>query len=762
MSQVVQFQDPLASSPAFVAKTYEAMQKRLAFVRARLKRPLTLTEKLLYSHLDDPEGAELERGKSYLNLRPDRVTMQDATAQMAILQFLTTGKTQTAVPTTVHCDHLIAAQVGANVDLEKARITNREVYDFLQTACARCGMGFWKPGAGIIHQVVLEQYAFPGQMVIGTDSHTPNGGGLGMFASGVGGADAVDVMAGLPWEVLHPKIIGVHLKGKLSGWTAPKDVILKLCGLLTVAGGTNAVIEYFGDGCQAISATGKATITNMGAELGATTSVFPHDARMDIYLKSTGRGELATLAQGAHALLCADAEVEQDPKKFFDRVVEIDLSTLEPHLVGPHTPDLARPVSEMRQAVAGEGYPDDISVALVGSCTNSSYEDMERTADVARQASAHGLKVKVPLLVTPGSEQIHLTIQRDGQMAAMEKVGATVLANACGPCIGQWNRPDAELKKKNTIVTSYNRNFPKRNDGSSNTLAFMGSPEITIAYAFAGHLSFNPLKDELVGSDGKSFRLQPPKAAPEVPAKGFVGDPHGYLPPPAARGVDVKVDPKSERLQLLAPFPAWDGHDFVDLPLLLKAKGKCTTDHISQAGPWLKFRGHLDNISNNCFLGVVNAFTGSAGGGKDPVDGKTKLYPEIARHLQAEGKRWVAVGDENYGEGSSREHAAMEPRHLGAAAILARSFARIHETNLKKQGLLPLTFANAGDYDKVEEGDLISILGLAKMAPGKPLDVRLRHADGREDRIQVRHTFSRDQIEWFRAGSALNLLAAKR
>ncbi|MFO1533544.1 MAG: aconitase family protein, partial [Thermoplasmatota archaeon] len=567
-----------------------------------------------------------------------------------------------------------------------------------------------------------------------------------------------------PWEVLHPTVIGVHLKGKLSGWTSPKDVILKLCGILTVKGGTNAVIEYFGDGCASISATGKATITNMGAELGATTSVFPHDERMDTYLRATARAPLADLAGKAHAeLLAADPEVAKEPARYFDQVVEIDLSTLEPHLVGPHTPDLARPVSAMAEAVRKENYPDQISVSLVGSCTNSSYEDMERTADVAAQAQEHGLKVQTPLLVTPGSEQIHLTIQRDGQMATLQRSGATVLANACGPCIGQWNRPESETKKENTIVTSYNRNFPKRNDGSAKTLAFMGSPEIVMAYSLAGRLSFNPLKDELLGADGKRFKLRPPRPAPEVPAKGFVSDPTGYLAPPAAstQEVAVHVDPKSDRLQLLQPFPAWDGRDFTDLPILLKAKGKCTTDHISQAGPWLKYRGHLDNISNNCFLGAVNAFTGSAGGGKDQLDGKTKLYPEIARHYKQAGLQWIAVGDENYGEGSSREHAAMEPRHLGAAAVIARSFARIHETNLKKQGLLPLTFADPKDYDKVQENDRVSLLGLADLAPGKPVTVALKHKDGKVESFQARHTFSKDQIEWFRAGSALNLLRKK-
>src|SRR5688572_9507179 len=758
MAQAAKAQpDLIGSTPAFVQKTYDAMASRLAIARKRLNRPLTLTEKILYSHLDDPAGAELNRGKSYLDLRPDRVTMQDATAQMAILQFLTTGKKQTTVPTTVHCDHLIAARMGANADLHEATESNKEVYNFLQAASSKTGMGFWKPGAGIIHQVVLEQYAFPGQMVIGTDSHTPNGGGLGMFASGVGGADAVDVMAGFPWEVLHPKIIGVKLTGKMSGWTAPKDVILKLCGILTVSGGTNAVIEYFGEGCASISATGKATITNMGAELGATTSVFPHDGRMDTYLNATGRGALAKLAAKFHSeLLVADPEVAATPAKFFDQVVEIDLAKLEPHLVGPHTPDLARPVSEVAAAVAKEGYPDKISVSLVGSCTNSSYEDMERTADIARQGAAHGLKVATPLLVTPGSEQIHLTIKRDGQMDAMNKVGATVLANACGPCIGQWNRPETDNKSKNTIVTSYNRNFPKRNDGSANTMAFIASPEITIAYAFSGKLSFNPLKDELMGADGKAFRFTAPREAPEVPAKGFVADPAGYVAPGGP--TDIDVDPKSERLQLLAPFPAWNGKDYLDLPLLLKAKGKCTTDHISPAGTWLRFRGHLDNISNNCFLVAVNAFTNQAGGGKDLLDGKVKLFPEVARHYKANGLHWVVVGDQNYGEGSSREHAAMEPRHLGGVAVIARSFARIHETNLKKQGLLPLTFMDPADYERVREDDRIDIKGLGGLAPGKSLTVVLNHRDATKDSFQVRHTFSADQVEWFKAGSALNLL----
>jgi aconitate hydratase len=744
-------------TPDSVRAVYRAMQQRLAIVRKRLNRPLTLAEKILYGHLDNPAEADLERGKSYLYLRPDRITMQDATAQMAILQFLTTGKDQTAVPTTVHCDHLIMAKSGAGPDLLAANTNNAEVYEFLRTASAKCGMGFWKPGAGIIHQVALEQYAFPGQMLLGTDSHTPNGGGLCQWASGVGGADAVDVMAGFPWEVLHPKIIGVNLTGKLSGWTAPKDVILKLCGILTVKGGTNAVIEYFGEGCASISATGKATITNMGAELGATTSIFPHDGRMDTYLRATNRESLAKLAGEYHdALLVADKEVLANPAQFFDEIVEIDLSTLEPHLVGPHTPDLARPVSAMAAAVAKEGYPDDIRSSLIGSCTNSSYEDIWRTVDIADQALARGMKAATPLLVTPGSEQVHLTIQRDGLMERLAEAGATVLANACGPCIGQWNRPESETSQPNTIVTSYNRNFPKRNDGSAKTLAFMGSPEIVMAYALAGRLSFNPLRDELEAPDGTAFRLAPPGPAPEVPAGGFVPDPNGYLPP-QGKGVEVRVDPASDRIQLLEPFPERAASQFQDMPLLLKAKGKCTTDHISQAGPWLKYRGHLDNISDNLFLGAQNAFTGEAGGGKDELDGKTKTFPEIARNYKAHNLTWVVVGDENYGEGSSREHAAMEPRHLGCGAVLVRSFARIHETNLKKQGILPLVFAQPADYDKIQEGDRFDI-AVAELAPGMPVQVTIKHKDGGTSTLAARHTMNDDQIAWFWAGSALNLL----
>jgi aconitate hydratase len=753
---------PIESTPEFVEEAYRKMEKRLAKVRARLGRPLTLAEKVVFGHLDDPEGAELERGKAYLLLRPDRVAMQDATAQMAILQFMSAGVPTVAVPSTVHCDHLIQAKLGAAEDLPVALRDNQEVYDFLASASKKYGLGFWKPGAGIIHQVVLEQYAFPGGMMIGTDSHTPNAGGLGMFAAGVGGADAVDVMAGFPWEVLHPKVIGVKLTGQLNGWTAPKDVILKLAGILTVDGATNAVVEYFGPGTKSLSCTGKGTICNMGAEIGATTSMFPYDERMKTYLASTDRKALGDIADRYVHLLRADPEVEANPEQYYDRVIEIDLSTLEPHLVGPHTPDLARPVSAMKEAVAKEGYPETISVSLVGSCTNSSYEDIERAADVARQATEKGLKMKMPFLVTPGSEQVHLTIQRDGQMQAIEAVGATVLANACGPCIGQWSRPELAPNEKNVIVTSFNRNFPKRNDGNAGTMAFIGSPEIVMAYGLSGKLTFNPLTDELTAADGSRFKLQPPKPAPEVPPGGFVKDVHGYQAP-AEDGskIEVVFNPTSKRLAPLAPFAPWNGKDVERAPLLLKAKGKCTTDHISPAGPWLKYRGHIDNISDNMFTGAINAFTGDAGKGKNLLTGETGAFPAIARDYKAKGLQWVVVGDQNYGEGSSREHAAMEPRFLGGAAIIARSFARIHETNLKKQGLLPLRFVDAKDYDKVREDDRVSIVGLPQLAPGKDLEVVLHHADGTEDRFPVRHTFNKEQVEWFKAGSALNILRAK-
>ncbi len=749
-------------TPDSVRTAYSSIRQRLDVVRKRLGRPLTLAEKVLYGHLDDPEGAELDRGTSYLMLRPDRVIMQDATAQMAVLQFMQSGRDTTAVPTTIHCDHLIRAKVGADEDLEKALGENKEVYDFLASAAAKYGMGFWKPGAGIIHQVVLEQYAVPGQMIIGTDSHTPNAGGLGTWASGVGGADAVDVMADFPWEVLHPKVIGVKLTGELKGWAAPKDVILKLCGLLTVKGGTNAVIEYFGPGAKNISATGKGTITNMGAEVGATTSIFPYDARMATYLKSTAREDLVAVIEENEDLVTADPEVEADPEKYYDEVVEIDLSALEPHLVGPHTPDLARPISQVAAAVTSEDYPDTISVALVGSCTNSSYEDISRVAALAEQVKAHGLKMAVPFLVTPGSEQVRATIERDGLLQKIQDVGGTVLANACGPCIGQWDRPEIKQGEPNTIVTSFNRNFPRRNDGNAATMAFMGSPELIFALGLGGRLSFNPLTDPLK-QNGAEFHLPVPGPAPEVPPGGFVQDVAGYQPPaddPSA--VTIQVAKDSERLALLEPFPAFPGPEaYAGMPVLMKTKGKCTTDHISPAGPWLRYRGHLDRISDNLFTGVTNAFTGESGTGRDVLsdEGGVK-YSEIARRYKQEGLYWVAVGDENYGEGSSREHAAMEPRHLGCAAVIARSFARIHETNLKKQGVLPLTFTDPADYENVQETDRIGILGVEDVTPGEPLTVVLHHEDGSEDRFDVAHGLNADQVEWFKAGSALNTVRA--
>ncbi len=751
----------IESTPELVSAAYDAMERRLAAARGRVGRPLTYAEKTILSHLDDPQGQALAPGEAYLQLRPDRVAMQDATAQMALLQFASAGLAAAAVPTTVHCDHLIRAREGSRKDLSIAHAENREVYEFLRAVSSKFGIGFWKPGAGIIHQVILEQYAFPGGLMIGTDSHTPNAGGLGMFASGVGGADAVDVMAGLPWEVLHPHVVGVRLTGALGGWTSPKDVILYLCGVLTCDGGTNRVIEYFGPGTRSISCTGKATIANMGAELGATTSIFPYDERMETYLRATGRAALADLANArAASLLRGDPEVERAPERFFQRVVEIDLSKLEPHVVGPHRPDLARPVSRLAADVRAKGWPDRLSAALIGSCTNSSYEDMSRAADVAEQARAHGTRAASPLMATPGSEQIRATIERDGQMASLEAIGATVLANACGPCIGQWKRDDVKEGTANSIFTSYNRNFPKRNDGLASTMCFIGSPEITVAFGLAGRLSFNPLEDALPGADGKEWRLAPPRPAPEIPERGFVADPDGYLAPAAdGAAADVNVDPKSERLQLLEPFAPWDGKDFSALPLLLKAKGQCTTDHISPAGIWLKYRGHLDRISDNMFLAATNAFTGEAGKGLNQLTGaRGEAFAATARHYRGKGLRWVAVGDANYGEGSSREHAAMCPRFLGAAAIVVRSFARIHESNLKKQGVLPLTFADAADYDKVRETDRVSVLGLAALAPGRPVEAVLEHEGGAAERIRLKHSLNQEQIEWFRAGSALNKL----
>ena len=752
---------PIETTPEFVQSVYDTTRKRLSVVRERLGRPLTLAEKVVFGHLANPDE-ELERGKAYLQLRPDRVAMQDATAQMALLQFMLSGRTTTAVPSTVHCDHLILARSGADEDVEAAIERNREVYDFLQSTSARYGLGFWKPGSGIIHQVVLENYAFPGGMMIGTDSHTPNAGGLGMIAVGVGGADAVDVMAGFNWEVLQPEIVGVKLTGSLKGWASPKDVILKLLGILTVKGGTNRIIEYFGPGTESISTTGKGTITNMGAELGATTSIFPYDGRAKIYLDATQRARIATLAEANKDLLTADPEVAADPEKYYDLVVEIDLDTLEPHIVGPFTPDLARPVSQMAADVRSNDYPDNLTAGLIGSCTNSSYEDLTRAADVAEQALAHGAKTKSTLWVTPGSELVEATIERDGQMGALDRLGATVLANACGPCIGQWYREDITEGEVNSIISSFNRNFAKRNDGNPQTNSFISSPEVVVAFALTGKLTVNPLTDDLVAEDGSTYRLNPPAPAPEVPADGFVFKSDGYLAPPEDRSsVEVVVNDESERLQLLTPFEAWDGKDFEDMPVLLKARGKCTTDHISQAGPWLKFRGHLDNISDNLFLGAINSFADDPGFGIDIATGEAKSLPKLAREYKERGIRWVAVADENYGEGSSREHAAMEPRHMKGAAVIARSFARIAETNLKKQGMLPLHFVDPADYEKISVDDRISLTGLSEISPDAPITALIRHAGGSEDRIQLRHTLNDEQVEWFKAGSALNVLRSR-
>ena len=750
----------IESTPEFVSGVYEAMESKLHVVRRNLGRPMTLADKVLLSHLDDPETQALEPGVSYLLLRPDRVALQDALGQTVMLQFLQTGLTGTSIPTTIHCDHLIQARMEGNLDLVASIEENKEVYDFLQTASAKFGVGFWGPGSGIIHQVVLEQYAFPGALIIGTDSHTPNAGGLGACAVGVGGADAV--MAGLPWELLYPRFIGVHLTGEMGGWTAPKDVILYLAGELTVAGGTNAIIEYFGPGAGSISCTGKATITNMGAELGATTSIFAHDDRMNRYLSATDRGALADLADQHHHLLVPDEEVVANPQDYFDRVVEIDLSRLEPHIVGPHSPDRARPLSALAAEVAdpSNGFVDEIDTSLIGSCTNSSYEDMSRAADVADQARAHGIKAATPLMVTPGSEQVRATIERDGQMASLKAIEGVVLANACGPCIGQWKREKLLDGVPNTIVTSYNRNFPRRNDGRSETMNFIGSPEIVIALSLGGRLSFNPLTDTLTGADGKPFKLEPPKQAPEVPPGGFDAGESAYVAPPEdGTSIEVSVDPNSERLQLLEPFPAWDGNDFLEVPVLIKVKGKCTTDHISPAGPWLALRGHLDKFSDNMFMGAINAYTDEAGKGLNVLTGERDVaISRIARHYKAQGLRWVVVGDRNYGEGSSREHSAMSPRLLGGAAVIARSFARIHESNLKKHGLLPLTFSDPADYDRIREDDRISLTGLASLAPGTPVRCMVSHSDGTTEVLSLNHSFAEDQIPWFRYGSMLNYL----
>jgi aconitate hydratase len=747
-----------AATPAeLVEQVYARLPERVALGRQRLGRPLTLTEKILVNHLRDPQSQELERGRSYADFDPDRVAMQDATAQMALLQFMTAGLPEAAVPSTVHCDHLIQAKVAADIDLKFALDVNSEVYDFLRTVSAKYGIGFWKPGSGIIHQVVLENYAFPGGMMIGTDSHTPNAGGLGMVAVGVGGADAVDVMTGFPFNVRWPKLIGVHLTGSLSGWTSAKDIILKVAEILTVKGGTGAIVEYFGAGADTITATGKGTVCNMGAEIGATTSVFAFDENMAAYLKATRREELADLANAVAADLRPDPEVWDDPGRFFDQVIEIDLSTLEPMINGPDSPDLAHKASDVGAWARENGVPTDVSSALIGSCTNSSYEDITRAASIARQASAAGLRAKTQLLITPGSEQVRATIERDGLLADLEAIGGTVLANACGPCIGQWERSDLDPSKVNTIVNSYNRNFPKRNDGNANTKAFVTSPDMVIAYALAGTLEFDPLADTIDG-----VRLEPP-VGEDLPSRGFDPGESGFQQPPdSGAGIDVGVNPDSDRLQLLEPFPAWDGNDYIDLPVLMKAKGKCTTDHISAAGKWLKYRGHLENICGNLFLGVINAYTDAAGEGKDPLDGSTRTFPDIAKHMHEAGARWCAVGDENYGEGSSREHAAMEPRYRKGVAIFARSFARIHETNLKKQGMLPLTFADPGTYDQIGEDDKISVLGLARLAPDQPVRCRITKPDGSTVDFECTQTFSPEQIDWFKAGSALNIIRRKQ
>ncbi|EIE81180.1 hypothetical protein G6F46_000326 [Rhizopus delemar] len=731
---------------------YQRIEDNLEIVRKRLNRPLTLSEKVVYGHLDDAQNQDIVRGQSYLKLRPDRVACQDATAQMALLQFMSAGLPSVAVPTTVHCDHLIEAQIGGAKDLARAIDINKEVYDFLATATAKYNIGFWRPGSGIIHQIILENYAFPGGLMIGTDSHTPNAGGLGMVAIGVGGADAVDVMAGVPWELKCPKTIGVKLHGKLSGWTSPKDVILKVAGILTVKGGTGAIVEYLGEGVDSISCTGMATICNMGAEIGATTSMFPFNSRMGDYLRATNRGDIAQYAQQFAHNLRADENAQ------YDELIEIDLDKLEPHINGPFTPDLATPLSKFKETAKANDWPEELKVGLIGSCTNSSYEDMARSASLVEQANKHGLKVKSKFTITPGSEQIRATIERDGIMDTLTNSGGVVLANACGPCIGQWDRQDIKKGDKNSIITSYNRNFTGRNDGNPATHAFVASPEIVTALAIAGDMTFNPITDSLTGADGKPFKLAPPNGN-ELPPKGYDAGENTYQAPPVdASSVDVKVDPKSNRLQLLSPFEKWDGKDITGVPILIKVKGKCTTDHISMAGPWLKYRGHLDNISNNMLIGAVNAANEKVNSVENVFTKEFAGVPEVARDYKKRGVKWVVIGDENYGEGSSREHAALEPRHLNGAAIITKSFARIHETNLKKQGMLPLTFANPADYDKIDPSDKVDIVGLTDFQEGKPLTLRVHKNNGSSLDITLNHTFNAGQIDWFKHGSCLNFM----
>ncbi len=742
-----------------IKKLYADFPGKVEAARKATNKPLSLTEKILYAHLWQGNATEAyERGKSYVDFAPDRVAMQDATAQMALLQFMQSGRAKVAVPSTVHCDHLIEAKVDSKTDLDRAVHESSEVYDFLASVSNKYGIGFWKPGAGIIHQVVLENYAFPGGMMIGTDSHTVNAGGLGMIAIGVGGADACDVMAGLPWELKMPKLIGVKLTGKLNGWTAPKDVILKVAGILTVKGGTGAVVEYFGEGAQSMSCTGKGTICNMGAEIGATTSTFGYDESMSRYLKSTGRAGVAEMADKIKEHLTADPEVYANPEKYFDQVIEINLSELEPHLNGPFTPDLATPISKMKEAAAANNWPTKVEVGLIGSCTNSSYEDISRAVSLAKQVAEKGLKTKAQFTITPGSEQVRYTIERDGFLNTFDKIGATVFANACGPCIGMWARMGAEKQERNTIVHSFNRNFAKRADGNPNTLAFVASPELVTALAIAGDLTFNPLTDTLTNEKGEQVKLDPPTGY-ELPPNGFAVEDAGFQAPAEdGSSVQVKVSPTSDRLQLLEPFAPWEGTDLKGLKLLIKAKGKCTTDHISMAGKWLKYRGHLDNISNNLLIGATNFFNDKTDNVKSQLNGEYGPVPATQRFYKAAGIGTIVVCDENYGEGSSREHAAMEPRHLGVRAVLVKSFARIHETNLKKQGMLALTFANKEDYNKILEDDTIDIEGLLAFAPNKPLQIVLNHADGSTETIQANHTYNEQQIEWFKAGGALNII----
>ena len=745
-----------------IRKVYNELPVKIEAARKLVGRPLTLAEKILFAHLHvDMEAKAFERGKDYVDFAPDRVAMQDATAQMALLQFMQAGRAQVAVPSTVHCDHLIQAKTGAKEDLDTALHTNKEVYEFLSSVCNKYGLGFWKPGAGIIHQVVLENYAFPGGLMIGTDSHTPNAGGLGMLAIGVGGADASDVMAGLAWELKWPKLIGIKLTGRLNGWTSSKDIILKVAGILTVKGGTGAIVEYFGDGADALSATGKATICNMGAEIGATCSVFAYDEKMSAYLKSTGRDDIAGLADGIRQHLRPDDEIYASPEKFYDQVIELDLNTLEPHVNGPYTPDLAWPISKFAEAVKANNWPEVLEVALIGSCTNSSYEDISRSASIARQAIDKKLKTKSEFTITPGSEQVRYTVEKDGFLSTFDSMGGVVLANACGPCIGQWARHMDDPNRKNSIITSFNRNFAKRNDSNASTHAFVASPEIVTAFAIAGNLTFNPLTDTLTNEDGQQVMLDEPTGI-ELPPNGFSVEDAGYQAPAEDGGtVQVLISPESQRLQLLEPFKAWEGTDIKNLRLLIKAKGKCTTDHISMAGPWLKFRGHLDNISNNMLIGALNYFNDSVDRVKSQLTGEYGPVPATARAYKAAGIGSIVVGDENYGEGSSREHAAMEPRFLGVRAILVKSFARIHETNLKKQGMLALTFASKEDYDKILEDDIINIEGLTSFAPDQSLTVALQHSNGTTERITVNHTYNQQQIEWFVAGAALNIIRKK-